>query len=380
MINKILGLFVIIAKKVNIRLVITIFIIAIVFKIIFADLILKNIKKNTSSESILTKIQDVIKEGKHTMNVFDKIMKSTGLENVSLSDAIKKDYSKVQSSTVIKREDKLQNSLHRLIPLCGAEVDAHIIATNKKGEEFFNNDVPFKMGDITLPVGLERSLIRMSTSHVYEAVIPTSQLYFIDPPSKAIEGLKPTEYSDYIVYNISFNSVDKTYPVGNMEPRVFYLLHGAGAEIFCGDSVEILLSATDLKGQPLLMSTKYIINIGGDNILPHGLEHIVTRLRKGDKVSVMLNQDWLHTNKNEYKLRFPKQEYVIFDIAIMDIKQSVRAFQASKGQPIDNKSTSTKPEYNINDISSVPSNIDLSQIKLPDNINIADIMKQVKGG
>ncbi len=297
-------------------------------------MLLPQISSNINSEKILNKGLEFVKEVKETSSIAMQVIKSVGLENVPTSDLITKTSTSDQSQkiSVIKRMDlPILHKGERVIPLCGAEINAEITAKNSLGDVFFQESVDFILGKFQLPVGLEKSITRMTSSHEYHAIVPASQAYFIKEPSEEVVKLKNVRTGKtFTSYAVKLNKISKSFPVGSFEPRIFYMAYGIGDEIFCESSVKATFEISNLDGKIVTSGKDYLINIGEGNF-PHGIEHLLMRLRGGDKVSVMLHSDWFKADTNsDQKIILPKSQYLIFDITIQSVKQSENMFRASK--------------------------------------------------
>ncbi|QED23344.1 hypothetical protein [Candidatus Deianiraea vastatrix] len=322
-------------KFLHLRLVVTLCVIYFVLNAVIVNTLFKSIEKNVNTESVLSKVQNAIKEGKETVLTITKVIKAIGIDNMPVHVNTKLSNESGGTIIVVKREDKptqdfLKNG--RFIPLCGANINANIEAFNGKGESFFKSDIDFKLGDFTLPLGLEKAMHKMTTKFQYDAIIPISELFFLNKPSQEIENLKPKINSELVSYSIIFNEIDKSFQIGDFEPRIFYIARGFGENVVCNSSIQARIRVTNLDGSVFVPEFEHTINIG-EGYIPYGLEHIMMRLRAGDKISVMLNKDWLKEDKKvKHKLTFlsNKQDYLIFDIGIMDVKQPMILFNAVK--------------------------------------------------
>lgn len=334
--NKAKYIFFLVSKKIHIRMIMSLIAVYFVLKIIFGDFFSKHIYDESTSYRILDKLHSIIKSGKETTELATKLTKSLGIENLPPSEMIsRKKSQKIKQIIVLKQNNVSLNVKNDkevdFIPLCDSVINANIVAKTSDGNEFFSDNVDFKLGDFELPVGLERGMARVSSANRYDVVIPMEMMYFSSPPkSHNIAMLKSMKSSDFITYVVKLNKISKVANVGRFDPRVFYISRGQGAEVFCGDSVKVTLLTSRIDGSKIGES-EYVFDIGNDE-LPYGLEHILLRLRMGDKVIVFMDKMWLKDEKNKpFKIKFPqKEDYLFLEISIQDVKQSVKSFEAMK--------------------------------------------------
>jgi len=320
----------------HLRLIVSCFVLYILFKSICVDLIFNNIKKETSADNIVNKINETIKEGKETLSMIQKITKSIGIENIPSVVTSETSKNTLNNASIVLKMENVSISeqnfkkMKRVIPLCNSNIDAKIIAKNQKGEVFFDDNISFKLGDFSLPFGLEKSIQKMTSGFQYNAIVPLQEVFFLDKPNKEMINLKPKNNSKFVSYSVIFDKIDKSIEVGGFEPRIFYITTGKGNEVVCNSSIKATIKVMHLDGGLALEEKDYSINIGSGDI-PYGLEHILMRLKTGDKISVMLNQDWLRVEKKHAnKIFLPKSEYLIFDITIQNVKHPAIMFKAMK--------------------------------------------------
>ncbi len=317
-------------ERMHPRFVVSVIIIFMILQYTIVDILFNNIKKESSSDAVVGRFENFLKESKETVSVVSKIIKNFGLDGIRPSKAATGNDTSKDTSIVLKREEFQVSGNSRKIPLCGSEINAKIIGKDSKGDIFFSDDVDFAFSEGELPFGLDMAMHKITSGFRYDVIVIDSANFFTDKPkNEKIESLKPTKYSKFISYEVMFNSIDKAFEVGFFEPRVFSIVKGTGSDIVCGSSVGVDLEISDINGKRL-GKIEQIVSVGeGD--LPFGLEYILMRLRDGDKVSVFMNDEWLAIDKKyPPKIKIPHAKHLFFDITVKSVKQPPRMFKAER--------------------------------------------------
>lgn len=323
------------AKYIHLRMVISIFIAYIVVQYVFINTVADKIQATKNDAGFLSWVSSTVKEAKETANLVDKIVKSTGISDVSINYKSGKDSDKdgyKSTNIVLKREDSLHNVLllKQLLPVCGSNVVANIKARDAKGDNFFDDDINFKLGDFSLPIGMNLGMHKIRSGFRYDLIIPGGEIYFMNEPDAKKVGLKPTHSTKFATYEVNVRSIDKAFLVDSFEPRIFKTVNGKGLDIICGSSVDVDIKISGLDNT-VLNNGQFVLDIG-KNEIPYGLEHILMHLKEGDVATVILNKHWMEVSKEvKSRITIPqKKDYLLFDIVVKNVKHPPEMFFAVK--------------------------------------------------
>jgi hypothetical protein len=268
----------------------------------------------------ISKIYNIVKEGKEAMRIAQEIKESsTPVKYVSTLE------SEHDSRLKIYITDKCDGVVSkRCMRYCGQKVSGSINAKNDKGTSFFNKDIEFIVGKKSLPFGLDQGILMSLSGCKNNIIIDESMNYMPTDAVNFIEDLLPKSNKKRVSFEFSEKSQDGLC-IKNYKPiEIFFTKHGMGDVVACNSIAKINLSITDGNNKSLYDQKNKSFLIGG-NDMPIGIEHIISYTRMGDRVKVIVDDEYLSSYKKSKSIlsgkKLSKGIYIL-DMEIIDVSNA----------------------------------------------------------
>lgn len=266
-------------------------------------------------------------------NVFEKLKESKSGEKIIgnvVSNAIKEELvngdlfilsarktGRIIYSDLVKGAG--DNVLH-----CGSTAKIHYSAFLTSGikiESTYDAKKPVSVdiGDGAVMQALESALVGMRLGSSRRVIIPKPHINGYS----FLDGLD-LPVKDVLYFDVNLLDIHNGLAVSNFPLKIKNLNYGSDDIVLCGSQITIKYSLTDIKGNTLSGNTSLFARFSvGDGTMPLGLEQGIILMGVGGKRLITVPSEWFDTLSKSAlpeNVRLPKDESVVFDVELVDLR------------------------------------------------------------